>query len=140
MADASHGVDTNAELQIDPSLLRKTSGYLWKKASDSKKWKKRFFVLKHQLRSRNEPYELYYFSKPTDTTPKAIIVLDGAEVVAESRNAKEKVRDGLGLDGAIIVAPFHRANAVSSSPSHPSFPFFSLSPIPFHPSLAECQV
>ncbi|GMH83186.1 hypothetical protein TL16_g09514 [Triparma laevis f. inornata] len=33
---------------------------------------------------------MYYFSKPTDSTPKAIIVLDGAEVVAEARNAKEK--------------------------------------------------
>ena len=78
------------DLAVDPSLLRKTSGYLYKRASDSKKWKKRFFVLKHELKNRSEPFELYYFSKPSDTTPKAIIVLDGAEVVAESRNAKEK--------------------------------------------------
>jgi len=79
-----------SDLSVDPTLLRKTSGYLYKRASDSKKWKKRFFVLKHELKNRSDPFELYYFSKPSDTTPKAIIVLDGAEVVAESRNAKEK--------------------------------------------------
>jgi hypothetical protein len=85
-----HGLAEGENIGVDPSLLRKTSGYLWKRASDSKKWKKRFFALKHQLRHKNDPYELYYFSKPTDSTPKAIIVLDGAEVVAEARNAKEK--------------------------------------------------
>ena len=89
-SSASHGVDPAVDLQIDPSLLRKTSGYLWKRATDSNKWKKRFFVLKHQLRNRSDPFELFYFSKRSDSTPKAIIVLDGAEVVVESRNAKEK--------------------------------------------------
>ena len=91
------------DLTIDPSLLRKTSGYLYKRASDSKKWKRRFFVLKHELNNRSDPFELFYFSKPSDTTPKAIIVLDGAEVVAESRNKNVKYEFQLYVAGGSVV-------------------------------------
>jgi hypothetical protein len=46
--------------------------------------------LKTDLRNKVDSYELYYYAKKADSTPKAIIVLDGAEVVSEAKNSGDK--------------------------------------------------
>ena len=89
VSSTSHGVDS-ASLRLDPSQIRIQRGFLWKKAADTKKWKKRFFLLKTDLRNATDSFELYYYAKENDQTPKAIIVLDGAEVMAEARNKHDK--------------------------------------------------
>jgi hypothetical protein len=80
-----------SDLQIDPVLVRTRRGYLTKKTTDTKKWKRRFFVLKSELVHRNDSFELIMYGSERDLQkPLTVIVLDGAEVVAESLNRKDK--------------------------------------------------
>lgn len=90
VSSTDHGMGDNYSTGLDPRSIRITKGWLWKKASDSNKWKKRWFLLKHELRSKTDSYELFYYAKEQDSTPKAIIVLNGAEVTAEAAHSNEK--------------------------------------------------
>lgn len=86
----------NSEGEIDPSLISRRTGWIYKKGgsvNDSgfgrRNWKKRWFVLKPIPFFENTGYELQYFDGSRSGRLKGTVNLVGAEIFCE-KGKKEK--------------------------------------------------
>ena len=77
--------------KLDPTMLSKTEGWVWKKGGIStsgirrRNWKKRWFQLIEQRTDSYPKYDIEYYDKPGGVL-KGTIDLEGAEVFTEERN------------------------------------------------------
>jgi hypothetical protein len=85
--------------RVDTALLKKTSGYLFKKGGSKggrHNWKRRFFYLKHELTKPSESFELYYFAKESDDVPKGALSLENADIEVDEAQKKDRKNKGHG--------------------------------------------
>jgi len=77
--------------KLDPTMLKKTEGWVWKKGGIGangirrRNWKKRWFQLIEQRTETYPKYDIEYYDKPGGLL-KGTIELEGAEVFTEERN------------------------------------------------------
>eukprot|EP00981_Chlorochromonas_danica_P005183 scaffold1046_cov162-Ochromonas_danica.AAC.13 len=94
----SHGrLIVDHEGNLDPSVLRRTSGYMYKKGGavnargGFRNWKRRWFVLAPVDFLGHEAYELQYFDTPNGTL-KGTVSLSDVELYCDSKSAHKKVK------------------------------------------------
>lgn len=82
---------------LDPSLLIRTEGYMYKKGGavnargGFRNWKKRFFVLAPVDFFGYQGYELQYYDAPNGTL-KGTVALNDVDVYVDSKSANKKVK------------------------------------------------
>lgn len=94
----SHGrLIVDHEGNLDPSVLRRTSGYMYKKGGavnargGFRNWKRRWFILAPVDFLGHEAYELQYFDAPNGTL-KGTVSLSDVELYCDSKSAHKKVK------------------------------------------------